>query len=60
MLWVKIFLFGCLVSSIELVPSTTKLSTKAVAMGRGGPARGLLLILGKSGDFRSYCLIICG
>ena len=36
MLWVKIFLFGCLVSSIELVPSTTKLSINAVAMVGGG------------------------
>ena len=35
MLWVKIFPFGCLVSSIELVPSTTKLSTNDVAMVGG-------------------------
>ena len=36
MLWVKIFLFGCLVSSIEFVSSTTKLSINAVAMVGGG------------------------
>ena len=59
MLWVKIFLFGCLVSSFELVPST-KLSTNAVAMvgidsnpmlGEISPAHNWVLFLNKFMEF---------